>query len=244
MKNTNIVKKSDVLRAYWEALQGENYAADEREGYFQAAKDDIAFIEVLIPQLMGLTVHLTEIEIIDDTKEGFRIDPVQFVADLENRLAFKTAIRDYMVEQLNFVTDDARASILEMIAALEIELVNRKIVVEAEKAKLAVRIQTAKEKFVEMDIEVSVHADFFKRYRETVSELAGLIGAGSHFQDTAGTVYVCREIKGRYVDFTGLGIERTRRAEETKGTLSLDDAEKLGYTVERKRAKSKTEGAK
>lgn len=60
-------------------------------------------------------------------------------------------------------------------------------------------------------------------------------GTGHHWQTPDGLVWCTVKVKGKYVSFTDIDIERTRDASrgEKKG-LSMTKARKFGYTVEGK----------
>lgn len=100
-------------------------------------------------------------------------------------------------------------------------------------AQTASDLTPAQKTYVELDKKYA--ADFkpfldeLKAARQAVIDEIGL---GSFFQDTDGTVYHTSEKKGQWIDFTPHEIQRTRRAGEAKGSLSLTAAREAGFEVE------------
>lgn len=82
-------------------------------------------------------------------------------------------------------------------------------------------------------IEVKKYFDELQAATEAVEKE---IGVGGHFQDAEGTVYKIVIPDGRFVQFSHIGYQRTRRInlDEKKGDLSLSGARELGYIVEGK----------
>jgi hypothetical protein len=89
--------------------------------------------------------------------------------------------------------------------------------------KVIKEFEAAKEKFIQAKEEMQV--------------VIQSLGEGTHFQDKDGVVYLIIPYTGsfKYPDPL-ITYKRTRNKEagETKGSLSMSDARKLGYTVEGK----------
>jgi len=87
-------------------------------------------------------------------------------------------------------------------------------------------------KFIELEKKKEIAKQIFKELKDATAALAEEIGVGGHFQDTEGTVYQVVVPQGTFVEYSQIGYERTRRADEKKGSLSLKKARELGYEVE------------
>jgi hypothetical protein len=89
-------------------------------------------------------------------------------------------------------------------------------------------------KFILLDRERQVHKEFFEAYRLAVEELVKEQGEKFHFQDEQGVVYRVTVPSGTFVTFDRYKVERTRRKDEKKGSMSMEDGRRLGYVVEGK----------
>lgn len=87
-------------------------------------------------------------------------------------------------------------------------------------------------KFIELEKKKEEVKQYFDNLELATKELAEEIGIGGHFQDDEGTVYRLTIPEGRFVKFEKIGYERTRRPHEKRGSLSLKQAQELGYDVE------------
>lgn len=76
--------------------------------------------------------------------------------------------------------------------------------------------------------EVKPLFDLQKRIRDIIISRTHM---GSYWQDQDGIVFRTADKKGQWVDFTPHEIQRTRRPGETKGTISIKDAEEAGFVV-------------
>lgn len=72
---------------------------------------------------------------------------------------------------------------------------------------------------------------FFERYNRLQEDLLEHFGEGYLFQDRYGTVYKTVVPEGTFVSFKRAGIVRTKREGETRGSLSVKEAEAAGFTV-------------
>lgn len=71
---------------------------------------------------------------------------------------------------------------------------------------------------------------YYERREKIINETLIIFGIGHHFQEpVSGVVYRVTDIKGRWVDFFPYEIQRTRLADEQKGSVSQKDAETMGY---------------
>lgn len=90
----------------------------------------------------------------------------------------------------------------------------------------------AQKKFIELEKKKEEVKAYFDQLNQAVEEVAKEIGVGGYFQDQEGTVYKIVVPEGKFVYFEKLSYERTRRAGEKSGSLSLKEAREKGYTVE------------
>ena len=75
---------------------------------------------------------------------------------------------------------------------------------------------------------------FYEEYEICAKALHEKIGTNAFFQDETGTVFKTVEIDGMYMKFVRFGINRTRYADEKKGSLSMTEAREAGFTLEGK----------
>jgi hypothetical protein len=85
--------------------------------------------------------------------------------------------------------------------------------------------------FIELDKKKAEVKAFFEEYNRAAKDVVDQIGIGSYFQDEDGTVYKTVKPAGTFVSFVDYSIDRTRRAEEAKGSLSMKEAREAGYTL-------------
>jgi len=86
-------------------------------------------------------------------------------------------------------------------------------------------------KFIALEKEREVHKQYFKDLNEATQAVADEIGIGKYFQDDRGTVFKIVVPTGRWVEFEQIGYVRTRRADESKGSLSLKEAQEAGFSL-------------
>lgn len=86
-------------------------------------------------------------------------------------------------------------------------------------------------KFIQLDKKKAEYKEFLKEYKEAKNAIISELGIGGHFQDVEGIVYQTAECDGKFVYFDKFDIERTKRAGERAGSLSVKKAQELGYKV-------------
>jgi len=86
-------------------------------------------------------------------------------------------------------------------------------------------------RFVELDREKEKIKKWYEEYNKATEELFDELGGTGHFQDDQGIVYMAEKPKGTFVEYKEKGIIRTKRINETKGTLSVTKAKELGYDI-------------
>jgi hypothetical protein len=89
----------------------------------------------------------------------------------------------------------------------------------------------AQQKFIELERKKTEVKKYFEELRLATEAVAAEIGLDCAFQDDEGVVYQIVEPTGTFVTFEKISYIRTRRPEETKGTLSMKKAEELGFKV-------------
>lgn len=87
------------------------------------------------------------------------------------------------------------------------------------------------QKFVELDFKKAEYKKFLEEYKQVVTDLAQEIGVGGHFQDLEGTVYQLDECLGKFQYFDKYEVKRTKRVDESRGSLSVTKAKELGYDL-------------
>jgi len=92
----------------------------------------------------------------------------------------------------------------------------------------------AQKKFVELEKKKESIKKYFEELKEAVELVSKEIGVNSYFQDEEGTVYKIVEPEGKFVSFEKISYVRTRRSHETRGDLSLKEAEAAGFSVTKK----------
>lgn len=90
----------------------------------------------------------------------------------------------------------------------------------------------AQKRFVELEKQKEAVKLYFDRLEEATRAVAEEIGLNGYFQDPEGTVYKVVVPEGRFVKYDKIGYQRTRRAGEKRGDLSLTEAREAGYNVE------------
>lgn len=84
--------------------------------------------------------------------------------------------------------------------------------------------------FIELDKKKAEIKAFFEEYNQAVKAVVDQVGIGSYFQDEEGTVYKTVKPAGTFVTFQDFAVDRTRRMGETKGSLSMAEAIRAGFT--------------
>lgn len=86
-------------------------------------------------------------------------------------------------------------------------------------------------RFIELDKKKAEYKKFMEDYNQSIQDLVKEVGLGAHFQDGEGTVYQTAQCDGKWIHFEKFEVNRTRRAGEKAGSLSLTKAKELGYDV-------------
>ena len=88
------------------------------------------------------------------------------------------------------------------------------------------------QKFLELSKQYEALKNQMKELKPQLQALMLELGEGSHFQDPA-TLAVYKIIKptGTFISFDPISYERTKFADEKKGSLSMKKAEELGYSL-------------
>jgi len=93
-------------------------------------------------------------------------------------------------------------------------------------------VTEAQSKFIALEKKKEEVKKYFEQLAEATQAVATEVGIGGMFQDAEGTVYHIVIPEGRFVAFDKIGYERTRRAGEKQGSLSLTKARERGFVVE------------
>lgn len=96
------------------------------------------------------------------------------------------------------------------------------------------QLSEAKRRFIELDKKKAEYKQFIEDYKAATEVLTAEIGINSYFQDDEGVVYKTTIPGGKFVYFDKYEVCRTRRGEESKGSLSLTEARAAGFIVEGK----------
>lgn len=87
-------------------------------------------------------------------------------------------------------------------------------------------------KFIEVSKKIENIKNELKELGTEVDELLKNIGVGKSFQDPEdGTVFEVIVPNGTFVSFKMIDYERTKRAGEARGTLSMARARELGFSL-------------
>lgn len=85
-------------------------------------------------------------------------------------------------------------------------------------------------KFIELSKKVENLKNELKDLNSAMEDLLTTIGVGKAFQDPEdGTVFEIVTPKGTFVSFKTVDYERTKRAGEARGSLSMARAKELGF---------------
>jgi len=87
----------------------------------------------------------------------------------------------------------------------------------------------AQEKFVKLERQRAAYKVLMEELEEATQKIADENGIGSYFQDDEGVVYKVVVPSGRWVMFDTISYVRTRRGEESKGSLSVKEAKEAGF---------------
>lgn len=87
-------------------------------------------------------------------------------------------------------------------------------------------------RFVELERRKDEIKKYFEDLQTSLSELIREQGLNTYFQDDQGVVYKLVECEGRFVKFDKFGYNRTKRADERAGSLSMKEAKEHGFVVD------------
>ena len=86
-------------------------------------------------------------------------------------------------------------------------------------------------KFVEVANRMEEIKEQYKKTCEELGQVMADLGERTMFQSEEGLVYKIQKPKGQFVIFKDLEYVRTKRLEETRGTLSKKEAQESGYDL-------------
>lgn len=74
--------------------------------------------------------------------------------------------------------------------------------------------------------------DIYKTKKAELHEKLATLGIGKYFQNPENNVvYKIKKPTGTFINFDEIGYDRTKKADEKKGTLSKKEAEAQGFTL-------------
>ena len=91
--------------------------------------------------------------------------------------------------------------------------------------------QELQNKFVEVANAIESLKEQMKDKNEELEQLMTELGVGTMFQSAEGLVYKIEVPKGTFVSYRGISYARTKRAEESKGSLSKKEAQTAGFAI-------------
>lgn len=83
----------------------------------------------------------------------------------------------------------------------------------------------AQKLLVELDLQKKTIEEYYELLDATLAKVAGEVGINGYFKADDGTVYKIINPEGRFVKFKDIDFVRTKREGETRGTLSVKEAE-------------------
>jgi hypothetical protein len=89
----------------------------------------------------------------------------------------------------------------------------------------------AQKRFVELERKKEDIKKYFDELNQAVEAVSKEIGINGMFQDDQGIVYKVVIPEGKFVHFEKISYVRTRRAHETRGDLSMKEAESAGFKL-------------
>lgn len=88
------------------------------------------------------------------------------------------------------------------------------------------------QKFIELEKKKEEVKKYFDELQASIEAVVAEVGVGGMFQDPAdGTVFKMTVPDGRFVHFDKLSYDRTKREGESRGSLSVKEAEAAGFKV-------------
>lgn len=89
----------------------------------------------------------------------------------------------------------------------------------------------ALERLIKAEKDKDIAKKIYEEYSAALEAVATTLGTNIAFQDADGTVYKLLVPQGRYVQFDRFATDRTRRVGEAKGSLSMEEAKRYGFTL-------------
>ena len=89
----------------------------------------------------------------------------------------------------------------------------------------------AQRRLFELDLKKAEINKYYEELDQALADVVKEIGINGAFQADDGVVYKVTKPKGRYVTFKDLDYDRTKRPGEDRGTLSVKEAESMGFKV-------------
>lgn len=87
------------------------------------------------------------------------------------------------------------------------------------------------QKFLELEKKKEEYKKYIDEFNTTLEQLVKEIGVDAYFQDNDGIVFKTVIPEGKFVYFDKFGYLRTKRSGETRGSLSVKEAEENGFKV-------------
>lgn len=87
------------------------------------------------------------------------------------------------------------------------------------------------QKFIELEQKKADVKRYFEELNTALEAVIAEVGVGAFFQDNDGIVYSTVVPEGRFVNYEKYSYVRTKRPGETRGTLSVKEAQEHGFTV-------------
>jgi hypothetical protein len=94
-------------------------------------------------------------------------------------------------------------------------------------------LTAAQRKLIELDNQYAEYKKMLEERKVVTAQVKEEIGVGGYFQDPeTGCVYKIVEPEGHWVSYDKLSYVRTRKEGETRGELSIKEANEAGYDLE------------
>jgi len=87
------------------------------------------------------------------------------------------------------------------------------------------------QRFIELERKKNDVKKYFEELKTATELLAKEVGVGGYFQDDEGIVYGIVEPEGKFVNYERVSYVRTKRPGESRGSLSVKEAEENGFKV-------------
>lgn len=86
-------------------------------------------------------------------------------------------------------------------------------------------------RFLELEKRKTEIKKYYEELTEATEAVAKEVGIGGFFQDAEGVVYGIVIPDGKFINYERISYVRTKRPGETRGSLSVKEAEANGFTV-------------